>query len=173
MKKDNVIFRDANAFNVSDGRTDHEGIEYELAWTPIDALSIAVAGTYARHTYDFDRAVEGGETIVAGRDVDTAPRHINTARIDWRPLPGMNAELEWVAVGSYYVDASNANKYKGHEILNLRVGWDASASWGATLRVTNLTDRDYADRADFAFGNYRYFPGRDRAAFLEVRYRSP
>jgi hypothetical protein len=36
--------------------------------------------------------------------------------------------------------------------------------------VNNLADRDYADRADYAFGNYRYFPGRGRSAFIEVRY---
>ena len=55
MEKDNVIFRDANGFNVSDGRTDHRGVEYELTWSPIDTLSLALAGTYAKHTYDFDR----------------------------------------------------------------------------------------------------------------------
>jgi hypothetical protein len=49
----------------------------------------------------------------------------------------------------------------------------------ATLRVTNLLDTAYADRADFAFGDYRYFPGRGRAYFLELgwwknsRRRSP
>src|SRR5690606_12892438 len=51
MNKDNVIFRDSNAFNVSDGRTDHEGVEYELHWLALPSLSLAVAGTYARHTY--------------------------------------------------------------------------------------------------------------------------
>ena len=68
MKKDNVIFRDANAFNVSDGQDEHRGVEYEFSWAPLDVLSISAAGTYAEHTYDFNRAVEQGETIVAGRD---------------------------------------------------------------------------------------------------------
>jgi hypothetical protein len=40
-----------------------------------------------------------------------------------------------------------------------------------TLRLNNVLDRDYADRADYAFGNYRYFPGRDRALFAEVAWR--
>ncbi|MDH3585682.1 MAG: hypothetical protein OEQ30_01200 [Gammaproteobacteria bacterium] len=31
-------------------------------------------------------------------------------------------------------------------------------------------DRDVADRADYAFGNYRYFPGRGRELFVEFRY---
>ncbi|HEY0682506.1 MAG TPA: TonB-dependent receptor [Steroidobacter sp.] len=172
MEKDNVIFRDANAFNVSDGRTEHEGVEYELSWLPIETLSLALAGTYAKHTYDFNRAVEQGETIVAGRDVDTAPRHINTARLNWAFLSSAAAELEWVSVGSYFVDASNANKYGGHDLLNLRVSWRATENWRAIARLNNVTDRAYADRADFAFGNYRYFPGRGRTLFVEVRYET-
>jgi iron complex outermembrane recepter protein len=160
MEKDNVIFRDSNAFNVSDGRTDHQGVEYELAWSPLDVLTLAAAGTYAEHTYDFNRLVEGGETIASGRDVDTAPRHVHTARINWRLLPAANAELE----------AANAHEYGGHDLLNLRVGVSFLDNWHATLRVNNLADRDYADRADYAFGNYRYFPGRGRSAFVEVKY---
>jgi outer membrane receptor protein involved in Fe transport len=171
MNKDNVIFRDSNGFNVSDGRSKHEGVEYELNWQPLDTLSLALAGTYAKHTYDFNHSVEGGETIVAGRDIDTAPRHINTARLNWQFLPAANAELEWQSVGRYFADAANANEYPGHDLLNLRLGWNVGESWSTTLRLDNLTDRDYADRADFAFGNYRYFPGRGRALFVEVRYR--
>jgi iron complex outermembrane receptor protein len=172
MKKDNVIFRDSNAFNVSDGRTDHEGVEYEFAWLPLDTLSLALGGTYAKHTYDFNRAVEQGETIVSGRDIDTAPRHINTARLNWSFLPAAAAELEWVSVGRYFVDAGNANEYGGHDLLNLRVSWRATENWRTVLRLNNVTDRAYADRADFAFGNYRYFPGRGRTLFVEVRYET-
>lgn len=171
MKKDNVIFRDSNGFNVSDGRTDHEGVEYELVWLPLRTLTLSLAGTCAEHTYAFSRAVEGGETIVAGREVDTSPRHLNTARIAWQFVPAAHAELEWQSVGKYFLDAANANEYQGHDLINLRVGWDIGENWTTMLRFNNLADRDYADRADFAFGDYRYFPGRDRTLFVEVRYK--
>jgi outer membrane receptor protein involved in Fe transport len=172
MNKDHVIFRDANAFNVSDGRTKHRGVEYEFSWAALDTLTLAAAGTYAKHTYDFNRSVEQGETIVAGKDIDTAPRHVNTTRLTWRPFEPLVGELEWVAIGRYYVDASNSHSYEGHDLLNLRLGWDVSDDWSTGLRVNNLTDRAYADRADFAFGNYRYFPGRERSVFFEVSYRA-
>lgn len=170
MEKENVIFRDANAFNVSDGRTRHRGVEYEISLAPLDTLTLEVAGTYAKHIYDFNRAVEGGETIVAGRDVDTAPRHVTTVRANWRFLPAASVELEWLSVGSYWLDAANAHKYGGHDLLNLRVGYDLSPNWSTRLRLNNVTDRAYADRADYAFGNYRYFPGRSRALFVELKY---
>jgi hypothetical protein len=40
-----------------------------------------------------------------------------------------------------------------------------------SLRVTNALDVRFADRADFAFGTYRYFPGRPRAIFAELAWR--
>ena len=38
------------------------------------------------------------------------------------------------------------------------------------LRLNNIMDRDIADRADYAFGNYRCFPGRGREFFAEIQY---
>lgn len=172
MLKDHVIFRDANAFNVSDGRTKHIGIEYEFGWIVLKSLDLQLAGTYAQHTYDFNRSVEQGEIITAGRDVDTAPRHLNTARLRWRPIDQVNMELEWIGVGRYFVDARNAHEYPGHDLLNLRLAWNMARHWTGIVRVNNLTDRSYADRADYAFGSYRYFPGRDRSVFVEVNYRA-
>jgi len=172
MKKDNVIFRDSSGFNISDGRTKHEGVEYELNWSPIADVTLTGAGTYAKHTYDFSRSIDGGETIVAGKDIDTAPRHVNTARATWAFMPAARAELEWVAVGSYWVDAINQHKYDGHDLVNLRLGWTVTENWNVMARVNNLTDRAYADRADYAFGNYRYFPGRSRTLFVEARYET-
>ena len=48
-----------------------------------------------------------------------------------------------------------------------------SPAWRATARLDNLTDVAYADRADYAFGTYRYFPGRRRTLFLELAWAQP
>jgi outer membrane receptor protein involved in Fe transport len=172
MRKDNVILRDANGFYVSQGRTSHEGVEYTLTWQALDVLSATVAGTYARHRYEFSRAIEGGETITAGNDVDTAPRDLLRAVLEFRPSPAVAAEAEWLVVGDYFVDAANAHRYTGHELLNLRARWEFLPRWSLALRVNNALDRAYADRADFAFGNYRYFPGRPRSVFAEVSWQA-
>lgn len=48
-EKDNVIFRDAEGFNVSDGRTRHAGVEAEAGVALGGDLTLFLAGTYARH----------------------------------------------------------------------------------------------------------------------------
>ncbi len=170
MRKDGVILRESNGFNVSDGRTSHEGLEYELAVRLPFALTASAAGSFARHRYAFDRVVEGGETIRRGLDIDTAPRQLHTLQLEWRPVDDLSAAVGLRRVGRYFVDASNQRAYPGHSTLDLRVAWRLSARLRATLQVDNVTDRAYADRADFAQGNWRYFPARGRAAFIGLDY---
>jgi outer membrane receptor protein involved in Fe transport len=171
MDKHDVILRETNGFNVSDGRTSHRGFEYELHWRPLDGVEVTAAGTFARHRYEFTRNVEGGERIEDGNDVDTAPRQLHRAAVAWRPSGAWAFETEWLTVGEYWIDAANAHRYPGHGLLNLRGRWQPAREWALTLRLNNALDRDYADRADFAFGTYRYFPGRGRALFAEIAWQ--
>jgi outer membrane receptor protein involved in Fe transport len=171
MRKRNVILRETNGFNVADGRTSHRGLEYELRWRPLDGVDVTAAGTFARHRYEFTRNVEGGERIEDGNDVDTAPRNLHRVAIAWRPSAPWAFETEWLTVGEYWADAANSHRYPGHELLNLRGRWQPNREWALTLRLNNALDRDYADRADFAFGTYRYFPGRGRAVFAEIAWQ--
>ena len=170
MDKANVILRDADAFNVGNGRTTHRGLEYEYRLRLGESWQLSAAGTLARHRYDFSRSVEGGETIVRGRDVDTAPRELHRLAVTWRPTEYWDGELEIQQVGEYFADASNLARYPGHVLAHLRVAWTPRPALRATLRVATLLDRAYADRADFAQGDWRYFPGRGRSAFLELEY---
>jgi len=176
MKKSHVILRDSNGFNVSNGSTSHRGFEYEAHWKANEWLQLYAAGTYARHEYTFSRSIEGGETIVDGNDVDTAPRHMHNAGVEARVGEQWHVALDGSYVGSYFLDAANTATYPGHKVANARVGW--AGNWNrdedlrVTLRIDNLFDKAYADRADFAFGNYRYFPAQGRAVFLSVDYVS-
>jgi outer membrane receptor protein involved in Fe transport len=170
MYKRNFIFQDADRFNISDGKTRHLGIELQADVRTGTGFYSGVAATYAKHTYDFDRDARG-EAIGKGNDVDTAPRTLASMRIGYEPTFGL-AEIEFVHQGSYYLNAANTAKYGGHNLLNLRAVWQISGNWSVALRINNLTDQRFADRADFAFGDYRYFPGREREAFLQVNYRT-
>ena len=37
--------------------------------------------------------------------------------------------------------------------------------------VTNLSDEEYAERADYAFGDYRYFIGEPRSLFVDIGWQ--
>lgn len=161
-RTDDVIFRDSSGFNVSDGATKSVGLEVDAAVQLSDHHTLAVAATYARHRYDFTRAAGGGEQIRSGNDVDTAPRVL--ANVRWLARLGerVDSELEVAMQSSSYLNAANTEKYDGHTLVNWRVGAQISERLRLFGRVVNLLDSEYAERADFAFGNFRYFPGMPR-----------
>ncbi len=171
MRKRDSVFRDSQGFNVNGARTRHEGIETAVDWQFAPAWTVTVNATYARHRYDFDTVAARGESFVSGRDVDTAPRWMGSAEISFDDGGSVQAALQWVSMGRYFIDAENRFDYPGHDLLYLRAAYEASSRFTIAARLNNLADTDIADRADYAFGDYRYFPGRGRELFVEFRYR--
>jgi outer membrane receptor protein involved in Fe transport len=180
MKKTDVILRESNGFNVGNGATRHRGLEYTLVAAPMLGRldpRLTISGTVARHEYAFSRAIEGGEAIADGNDIDTAPRNVHSVTLS---LPfasykgdrskGWEASVAWNHVGAYFLDAANTARYPGHDVATMRLRWTGLDRLAVVLSVDNVFDTDFADRADFAFGNFRYFPGRGRAAFLSVDF---
>ena len=173
MHKRNSVLRDAEGFNVDNGRSRHEGVELELDWRLTRAIDLALNVSYARHVYDFDQVAARGEQFVSGRDVDTAPRWLGSAELSYSPRPGWGLALQLSGIGDYYLDAENRFDYPGHVVSNARFWMKPLPLLDVVLRLNNVGDKDYADRADFAFGNYRYFPGRGRELFVELRLNRP
>jgi iron complex outermembrane receptor protein len=162
MQKEDVIIQDSLRRNRNGGQTEHRGLELELNWNITPTLNWALQASYSLHQYGND--VVGSE----GDDLDTAPRQLASTQLGWSPTANSLIELEVVFQGEYYLDASNQYQYPGHSLVNLRWRQQLSQNIYAAIRLNNLTDTDYAERADYAFGNYRYFVGEPRAVYLEL-----
>ena len=173
ISKDNVIFQDRNRQNVSGASTAHQGIDIDLRWSLSDSLNVTLNASIADHSYDSDITLLGTSGSIKGNTIDTAPRHFGSARLTKslsvydRPA---TIEVEATWVDKYYIDPNNQHEYPGHELVNLRGSWDAADRLRATLTLTNLLDTGYAERADFGFGNYRYFVGEPRSAVLGLYF---
>lgn len=165
MQKEDVIIRDDQRRNRNGGQTEHRGLELELGWDITPSLSWNLQASYAVHQYGNN--VVGNE----GDDLDTAPRQLMSSQLTWQPFASSRIELEWVFQDEYYLDSDNQHRYPGHNLLHLRWRQQLSKSLYAAVRVSNLTDEDYAERADFAFGNYQYFIGEPRAVYFELGLR--
>lgn len=167
QRKRDYIFRDAEGFNVSDGKSRHHGIEISARYAIQPQLVLAARGSWAVHQYRFERSL-GGEQIIRGKDIPSAPRRIYSTDLTWRPDQQWLAQLAWEVTGPYWLDAANTRRYSGHGLWHGYVEHHTAGGWQIGLRIRNLLDRRYAERADFAFGNYRYFPGPGRSVFLNV-----
>ena len=174
MQKDEVIFQDANRQNISGAQTRHYGLELSANYRITDSWLFSIDATVAEHQYDSRVDLLGSDGDIKGNDIDTAPNVFGSARLNWdfSTFSGQDsvAELEWVYMDDYYLDPDNEHKYDGHSLINLRVSSSLGESWRGTIRLTNLSDEEYAERADFGFGSYRYFVGQPRGAYVEMRY---
>jgi len=169
MNKRNFFFRDSDGFNVSDGKTDHYGLELGALGKLTEKISINGNISLARHRYNFDlRNPNPANAIVDGNDVDSAPRTLATLGFSYDVSPRFNAGLEWRHMGKYFTDPGNTQSYPGHDVFVFRGRWELNDQLSFYGRIDNLFDEKYADRADFAFGSERYFPGRGRTAFIGV-----
>ncbi len=163
MRKDNFFFRNSDGFNVTDGKTSHLGVEVSFKAELASWIEVSGDGSLARHNYEFD---DIASQIVDGNRVDTAPDTLAHLRIKLKPLKRVATELEWRHMGSYFTNPGNTQSYPGHDLFVWRGSWQVADQLRLFGRVDNLFDIRYADRADFAFGNERYFPGRPRTLFL-------
>lgn len=166
MEKDNYFFRDSSGLNVIDGKTDHRGVEFLASYSITDALELSGTLSWADHTYAFDRAANG---IVSGNQIDTAPEWLGDLKLAWEITENLAASLSAEYVGEYFTDEANTASYPGHTLVSARGSYDLTESLEAFVILRNLFDERYADRADFAFGNDRYFPGEPLNATFGVR----
>ena len=170
-KKKNSIFRDAENFIVDNGKTNHKGIELSLNWIANANNTFSTNITYGDHKYDFETDTSMREKIRIGNQIDTAPKLM--ANLLWDLNLNKNSSLvfEVEHMSSYYTDAANLHKYEGHTLYHARYNQKLSESLKTYLRIDNISDKAYAERADFnAFGGDRYFPGLPREIYIGLEY---
>ena len=163
MKKENYFFRDSQGFNVENGKTTHRGLEINILAEFNEFFQIENSTSFAEHEYDFDHLPNG---IKSGNQIDSAPELIANTRFIYSPKEGTRIELEWEKIDSYPVDERNAHFYKGHNVINLRAKTPINENLSIGIYVNNVADKHYANRADFAFGSYRYFVGQKREFYF-------
>ena len=171
MQKENYHFRDAGDNYVTNGETDHMGVELSMNWALAADLELQTNLTYAQHEYAFDNTVTGAnsaETITSGDQIDGAPETLGHTTLTYKNSERLSTALIWEHVGSYYMDASNTTEYDGHDIFAVNVNYDLEGDTALSLRIDNLFDEAYATRADKWFGNDRYFPGEERRFMLRL-----
>ena len=174
MQKENYHFRDGDDRYVTDGETDHQGIELSMNWMLADDLELQSNVTYAQHEYAFDRDIADGnanelEEITAGDRIDGAPETLGHTTLTYKNSERLSTALVWEHVGSYFMDASNSTEYDGHDIFAATLDYALARDTDLSLRIDNLFDEAYATRADKWFGDDRYFPGEGRRFIARLK----
>jgi iron complex outermembrane recepter protein len=156
--------------NANAGRTRHQGLELGLGLDVASGLRVATSYSNALHTH---REWVTGEADYSGKRMVAAPRVIVNTRVDAAPrlLGGGTVGVEWVRIGSYFLDEANLHRYPGHDLFHLRAGIPVSRSLELDARITNLLDTRYAEDASVSRLGEEFTPGAPRSFSLSVQYR--
>lgn len=173
LKKDNDILSQRDATNqttvsTNNGSTRHEGVELGLGTAFGTQWRLGFAYSYARHTYSTWITNQFTGANLNGMEIESAPRQLGNARLTWTPTAGTTTQLEWVKIGSYWLDAANTGKYAGHELWNLRASHRLSKGVSVAARIMNLADKRYADSAGGTGAAPTLSPGLPRTVFATV-----
>lgn len=173
LKKDNDILSQRDAANqttvaTNNGSTRHEGVELGLGKTFGTQWRLDVAYSYARHTYETWITNQFTGANLNGKEIESAPRRLGNARLNWTPAGGTTAQIEWVKMGAYWLDAANTGKYGGHQLWNLRASHRLSKGWEVAGRIMNLSDKRYADSAGGTGAAPTLSPGLPRTVYATL-----
>ncbi len=173
LKKDNDILSQRDAANLTtvstnNGSTKHQGVEFGLGKAFNSQLRLDVAYSYAKHIYEVWITNQFTGANLNGKEIESAPRQLGNLRLTWTPAASTTAQLEWVKMGSYWLDAANTGKYGGHALWNLRASHQLSKGLSVSGRVMNLADKRYADSAGGTGAAPTLSPGLPRTMYATV-----
>ncbi len=168
LRKNDGIYQDSDRQYLNGLNTSHRGIELDSHFRIDSSWQVSTNVSYAIHRYE-NNPTNGVE--LKGNDIDTAPRWMFTGLLRWTPDDALALALEAQHLDRYYIDAANTQDYSGHTVFHFRARWQLQDDLTIALNIQNLFDRRYAERADYAFGNHRYFVGEPRNGLLSIEWQ--
>lgn len=131
------------------GHTRHRGIEASVGATLLPELR--VDASYSVTSQRYLEWTPSATASFSGNLIEQAPRDLSNVLVSYSPsaLRGGRASVEMVTVGRYAMDPQNTHYYGGYQLVNLMVDYPMTARAGFFARVTNLTDRNYAEVAAY------------------------
>lgn len=205
--KDDIQFiSSGNSFNLgyfdNVGDTRRQGIELGLN-TKFDQLSLSANYQYLQATFQSDvqfhnennsSADAGGNfTAKSGDYLPNIPRHSLKVRAAYDITPSLTVGLNMITSASVFARGDENNqdangKVAGYSIFNMDANWQFHKNWSGFLKVTNITDKEYAtmgilgtnafNTADRSFNTdpnawqpeQFQSPGSPRAGWVGLRY---
>jgi len=152
----------------------HKGIELSTLWEITTEFNVSLAYSKSKHEFDEHEKYSGNEMRMA-------PDYIANVRLRYLPsyLEGFSSQLELQSIGEYWMDDANstdpdtglARTYDGYSIVNLKARYQLNKDVSFHARILNLTDKVYAQEAEYRYGRNSWSPGAPRTAYIGMSYQ--
>ena len=155
------------------GRERFRGLEAELRWNPVAALS--VEASYAHHLAKFTDYArlrpDGSIQQLAGKRLELSPKDLASLIVSYAPAAGLQASATVRYVGSRFLNKGNTVKAGSYASVDGRIGWRLETGWALFIEAENLTDRrDPVTESELGEAQFYRLPGRRIFGTLSYRY---
>lgn len=167
-----------NSFDYqSAGKTLHRGVEYSLTYKPSAQFNFRFGGTTATHRFE-DFTISARETDAVkkldGFEMPASPRTVFNAELFYYPhwLNGFRSSVEWQHVDGWYQNQVNTVRYKGYDLLNVRLGyaWKSVELFTNILNATNALYATSATKGNNPSDRSTFTPAAPRTFIFGVQY---
>ncbi len=165
---DSIVRRensDGDRYYVNGGETRHRGIELTVGKQLGEDWALRLAASRSQHEFVDD-------PVYGDNEQASAPETLANLRLLYRPggLPGLLSMLEFQHVGKYWLDDANTRQYDGYTVANFKALYRISERLKINLKINNLEDEIYAERATYSYGKEKYTPAAPRQFFIGLEY---
>ena len=163
---DTIVRREAankDRYYENGGKSVHKGIELSYKQKFTTQFASTLSASYSKSNYVND--VQYGDNEMA-----SAPSKKANLRLFYTPSDAFTLMAEVQYVGSYYMDDKNKHSYDGYTVGNIKMNYNVNKHLKCFAKVNNITDKAYAEKADFAYGSARYTPALPRSIYAGVEY---
>jgi iron complex outermembrane recepter protein len=162
LKDDIQFISSGNGFNQgyfdNVGDTQRQGLELGLG-AKFDKLNLTANYQYLRATFkdsvtfqnenNSSADADGNFTATSGDYLPNIPKHSLKLRAAYDFTPSLTVGLNMIASGSVFARGDENNqddngKVAGYTVFNMDANWRFHQNWSGFLKVTNITDKDYA-----------------------------
>jgi iron complex outermembrane receptor protein len=137
------VATDAATYPAAAGEVRYQGIETSAFYQISEALRFSFAYTYARNEF-VDFVDSSGD--YSGNFNAQSPKHHLNARVQIRPIAGLQAEIEADYLSAYFTNTANTDRYRRPVLTNLHASYEVTPTLKLHLSILNLFDVRYADR---------------------------
>lgn len=151
---DLIDFDFATFTHLNRSEVEARGVELSLDWRPVADLAVHTNATWQRV-----------EDLTTQARLRHRPRWVGGARIDWRPVPRLDLQLDLQAVSRSFdeqIPVPERDTVAGYGLVGLAGSWRLGDRWQLRGRLDNLGDRDYETLIGF--------PGPGRSFRVGLRY---
>jgi outer membrane receptor protein involved in Fe transport len=131
------------------GETRREGLELSAVVRPW----VAGFEVFGDLTVTDTEVIKNNDPALVGKEVKGVPDYTSNLGVRYLAESGVNTQIKWQHVGSYYTESTNLHSYDGYDLTDFSISYvyktKNGTKWRAGLDIDNLFDEHYSEAVIF------------------------